>query len=220
MVERRVSGIPLEHILGWAEFCGLRIAVEPGVFVPRRRTELLVRRAAALAPPRAVVVDLCCGSGAVGVALLAVAGADLDLHAADIDPVAVRCACRNVADIGGHVYQGDLFEPLPQTLRGGVDVLVANTPYVPTHEIDLMPTEARIHEFRNSLDGGTDGLEIQRRLVDDAPAWLAPAGHLLIETSKRQVDDLVEIMVRSGMTARVDRSEELGAIVVTGWHPR
>src|SRR5919198_868550 len=71
MVDRRIAGLPLEHVLGWAEFCGLRIAVDPEVFVPRRRTELLVRQAIALARPGAVVVDLCCGSGAVGAALAA-----------------------------------------------------------------------------------------------------------------------------------------------------
>src|SRR5262245_20885961 len=71
MVDRRVAGLPLEHVLGWAEFCGLRIAVDPGVFVPRRRTEFLVRRAVALSGPRAVVVALCCGSGAVAASLAA-----------------------------------------------------------------------------------------------------------------------------------------------------
>src|SRR5262249_19817993 len=71
MVDRRTAGHPLEHVLGWADFCGLRVAVDPGVFVPRRRTEFLVRQAIAIAPPRPVVVDLCCGSGAVGAALAA-----------------------------------------------------------------------------------------------------------------------------------------------------
>jgi release factor glutamine methyltransferase len=131
MVERRVAGHPLEHVLGWAEFCGLRIAVEPGVFVPRRRTEVLVRRAAALAGPRAVVVDLCCGSGGVGAALLATVDV-AELHAVDIDPAAVRCARRNVPATDGRVYEGDLYEPLPPTLMGRVDIMVANAPYVPT----------------------------------------------------------------------------------------
>ena len=85
LVERRAAGEPLEHVLGWAEFCGLRIAVDAGVFVPRRRTEFLVREAAALVPWGAVVVDLCCGSGAVGTALVAVLASRVELHAVDID---------------------------------------------------------------------------------------------------------------------------------------
>ncbi|MGH3329922.1 MAG: methyltransferase, partial [Nocardioidaceae bacterium] len=89
MVDRRAAGLPLEHVLGWAEFCGLRIAVDPSVFVPRRRTELLVREAADLAPPRPVVLDLCCGTGAVGAALVAALD-DVELHAVDVDPAAVR----------------------------------------------------------------------------------------------------------------------------------
>src|SRR6266700_41653 len=130
MVDRRVAGLPLEHVVGWADFCGLRIAVEPGVFVPRRRTEFLVRQAIAVAPPHPVIVDLCCGSGAVGAALAAALD-PAELHAADIDPVAVRCARRNLAP-HGHVYTGDLFEPLPAALRGRVDMLAADVPYVST----------------------------------------------------------------------------------------
>lgn len=137
MVERRVAGLPLEHVLGWAEFGGLRIAVGPGVFVPRRRTEFLVRQAAALAGPGAVVVDLCCGSGALGAALAATLGR-AELHAADVEPAAVRCARRNIGD-AGEVYEGDLFEPLPASLRGRVEILLANVPYVPTDDVELLP---------------------------------------------------------------------------------
>ena len=169
----------LEHVIGWAEFCGLRIAVESGVFVPRRRTEFLVDQAAALAKPGAVVVDLCCGTGAVGAALTA-ALEQIELYAADIDPAAVRCARRNVTAAGGYVYEGDLYEPLPATLRGRVDILVANAPYVPADAIELLPREARIYESLVALDGGADGLDVQRRVATAAPLWLTPGGHLLV----------------------------------------
>ena len=217
MVDQRVAGLPLEQILGWAEFCGLRIVVEPGVFVPRRRTELLVREAAALARPGAVVVDLCCGSGGVGAALAA-AVTGMELYAVDIDPAAVRCARRNVAR-SGRVYEGDLYAPLPSALRGRVDVLAVNAPYVPTDAVALMPPEARDHEARVALDGGPDGLDVQRRVAADAAAWLAPGGHLLIETSERQAARTAEILTRSGLTPRVVRSEELDATVVVGARP-
>jgi release factor glutamine methyltransferase len=216
LVDRRVGGVPLEHLLGWAEFCGLRIAVDPGVFVPRRRTELLVREAAALVGRAgAVVVDLCCGSGAVGAALAAVLDQP-DVYAADIDPAAVACARRNLDPVGGQVFEGDLYEPLPASLRGQVDVLVANTPYVPSDAVRLMPPEARDHEPRVALDGGEDGLDIQRAVAAQATTWLAPGGHLLIETSEGQAAQLAQIFGGNGLAARVAMSDQLQATAVIG----
>ncbi|MBW4718253.1 putative protein N(5)-glutamine methyltransferase [Saccharothrix sp. SC076] len=211
-VARRVAGLPLEQVLGWAEFRGLRIAVEPGVFVPRRRTGFLVERAAPLVRPGAVVVDLCCGSGAVGAALAAEAAAVV--HAADVDPAAVRCARRNLDP--ERVHEGDLFAALPPALAGRVDVLVANAPYVPTDAIGTMPPEARDHEPLVALDGGADGLDVQRRVIAQAPAWLAPGGALLIETSAAQAGSTASAFTAAGFTADVARSAELDATVVIG----
>ncbi|MEU2681255.1 putative protein N(5)-glutamine methyltransferase [Streptomyces sp. NPDC007107] len=218
MLERRVAGLPLEHVLGWAEFCGLRIEVDPGVFVPRRRTEFLVRQAEALAPDRAVVVDLCCGTGALGTAL-ASSLREVELHAADVEPAAVRCARRNVG-ARGTVHEGDLFAPLPPSLRGRVDVLLANVPYVPTEDVGLLPAEARIHEPLVALDGGGDGLDVMRRVVAEATDWLAPGGSLLMETSERQAARAEETVGSGGLTARLVVSEELYATVVIGTRPR
>jgi release factor glutamine methyltransferase len=218
MVEQRISGLPLEHVLGWAEFCGLRIAVDPGVFVPRRRTEFLVQQAVARLRPEAVVVDLCCGSGAVGAALIAEVPS-IELYAADIDPAAVRCARRNLAASGGQVFEGDLFEPLPTRLRGRVDVLVANAPYVPTEAIEMMPAEARIYEAQVALDGGGDGLDVQRRVAAATPLWLEAGGCLLVETSERQAPHTVDIFARNGLIPRVASSDELNATVVIGIKP-
>lgn len=225
LVQRRSSGVPLEHVLGWAAFCGLRIGVDAGVFVPRRRTEFLVRQAALLlrssrplfpttgdAP---VVVDLCCGSGAVGAALAVLAG-PMELHATDVDPAAVGCARRNILPLGGEVHEGDLYHPLPARLRGRVEVLAVNAPYVPSEGIKAMPQEARLHEPRLALDGGADGLDVQRRVAAAAPQWLAPGGHLLIETSLRQGARTAELFRQNGLTARVASSEELDATVVIG----
>ncbi|MDQ1715432.1 MAG: release factor glutamine methyltransferase, partial [Frankiaceae bacterium] len=130
MVTRRVTGLPLEQVIGYAEFHGLRILLEPGVFVPRHRTEFLVQQAIELTGPGDNVVDLCCGAGAIGAALLA-AVEGITLFAADVDPTAVRCARRNLTTPAAHVYEGDLFDALPTSLVGAVDVLVANAPYVP-----------------------------------------------------------------------------------------
>lgn len=215
LVDRRAEGEPLEYVLGWAEFCGLRIRVEPGVFVPRRRTEFLVREALAFTRPGATVVDLCCGSGAVATALAA-AVERIELVAADLDPAAVRCARHNLAATGARVYQGDLYQPLPAALRGRVDVLAANVPYVPTGEIALMPREARLHEPSTAYDGGADGLDVLRRVAAGAPAWLAPGGHLLIETGAHQAAPAAEAFARHGLTPRVASSDELAATVVIG----
>ncbi|KOV61066.1 SAM-dependent methyltransferase [Streptomyces sp. NRRL WC-3618] len=215
MVARRASGLPLEHVLGWAEFGGLRITVETGVFVPRRRTEFLVAEALAQAPDASVVVDLCCGSGAVGAALAAVL-TGVELHAADIDPVAVRCARRNVAPYGGHAHEGDLFDALPADLRGRVGILAANVPYVPTEEVGLLPPEARDHEPLVALDGGGDGLDVLRRVAAGARQWLAPGGCLLVETSERQAPSATEAFEAGGLLTRLAVSEELYANVVIG----
>ncbi|TDD12184.1 HemK family protein methyltransferase [Nonomuraea diastatica] len=256
MVARRVAGVPLEHVLGWAEFCGLRVVVEPGVFVPRPRTEFLVRRAVALACAAGgspVVLDLCCGTGAMGAALIAglggtggdgaegsgageggargggvgrngageggiggdgAQGGRAELHAADLDPVAVRCARRNLP--GAHVYEGDLFEPLPSSLRGRVGLLIVSPPYVPSGSIGLLPSEARLHEPLMALDGGGDGLDVARRVIAEAPQWLAPGGHLLIETSERQAEATAAAVAGAGLRARAERSEELDATAVIG----
>lgn len=217
MARRRCAGEPLELVLGWAAFHGLRITVVPGVFVPRRRTEFLADRAAALARPGSVVVDLCCGSGAVATALAATV-TGLDLHAADIEPPAVRCARLNLQD-AGRVREGDLYAALPDALRGRVDVLVANTPYVPTSEIPLLPPEARDHEPLVTLDGGADGLDVQRRVAAGARSWLAPGGSLLVETSERQAVRAMAVFAGAGLVPRLVRDEELDAHVVIGVRP-
>jgi release factor glutamine methyltransferase len=205
MVGRRVAGHPLEQVLGWAEFAGLRIVVEPGVFVPRRRTELLVREAAAVAPPGARVVDLCCGSGAIGAALL-VTGERIELHAVDIDPAAVRCARRTSRQpAAARSTPVTCTRRCPPRCRGGSDVVVANVPYVPSEAIATLPPEARQHEPPVALDGGPDGLDVLRRVTDRAAHWLAPAGHLLVETSSGQVGRAVEVFEDGGLVARVAR---------------
>ncbi|WP_432051592.1 putative protein N(5)-glutamine methyltransferase [Streptomyces xiamenensis] len=217
MVDRRLAGLPLEQVVGWAAFSGLRIVVEPGVFVPRRRTEFLVRQAVSGGAAAAgdVVVDLCCGSGAVGAAIAA-AVPGVELHAADIDPAAVRCARRNVAAAAGRVYQGDLYAPLPPRLRGTVAVLAANVPYVPSREVGLLPAEARDHEPLVALDGGADGLDVLRRVAAGAGEWLAPGGRLLVETTERQAARAATVFARHGLTARTAADEDGNATVVTG----
>jgi release factor glutamine methyltransferase len=218
MVRQRVDGIPLEHIVGWAEFGGLRVAVEPGVFVPRRRTELLLREALRLASPQPVIVELCCGSAALALAVASTLP-QVELYATEIDAAAVRCARRNLARLPGFavVLEGNLYEPLPKSLAGRVNLLLANAPYVPTGSIGLLPPEARLYEPQEALDGGTDGLDIVRRIVAGARRWLASDGRLLVETSSAQASAIVAELERCEMAGRIVTSDELGATAVIGW---
>ena len=219
MVAARVEGVPLEQVVGWAEFCGLRIAVSPTVFVPRRRTELLVRVALELLgvvrpdDGQGLVVDLGCGSGAIGAALLA-ARPRLDLWAADVDPAALACARRNLPP--DRVLAGDLYDALPDGLCGRVDLVVANAPYVPTAAIATMPPEARDHEALVALDGGPDGLDVQRRVVAEAPRWLRPGGAVLVETGASQAAATVDAMRAAGLLTEIRRERDLDATVAVG----
>ncbi|ANY05920.1 putative protein N(5)-glutamine methyltransferase [Pseudonocardia sp. HH130630-07] len=216
LVRRRVAGEPLEHLLGWAEFDGRRVGVAPGVFVPRRRTEALVHAAVAELGPGAVLVDLCCGCGAVGAAVAR--RVPVELHAADVDPAATACAAVNLRGLGT-VHTGDLFGALPPRLRGRVTVLVANTPYVPAGAIAAMPPEARDHEPRIALDGGADGLDPARRVAAGAAAWLGPSGVLLIETGAAQAPVLAAVFTAHGLDARIGHDDDRDATWVLGRRP-
>ncbi|MGJ0118777.1 putative protein N(5)-glutamine methyltransferase [Williamsia sp. MIQD14] len=212
-LDRRIAGEPLEHIVGWVEFDGLRIRVGPGVFVPRRRTEMLVSVAVAHLAPASVFVEMCCGSAAVTRAVMERTGIRA-VTASDIDPVAVEYASTNAPD--AHIVCGDLFDPLPGDLVGRVDVIVANAPYVPGHAIAFMPRDARDHEPRQALDGGDDGLAIARRIVADAPRWLADGGTLAIETSPAQAPHLAAAFERAGLTAATVTDDDIDGCAVVG----
>ena len=207
LVQRREAGEPLEVILGWVEFAGIRVLIDPGVFVPRQRTAYLVKRALKLAREGDVVLDLCCGAGAIGAAIAA--QKNVEVHAADIDPAAVANARRNLP----RVYQGDLFEALPSDLTGRVNLLVINAPYVPTDAIDLMPREARDFEPLITLDGGSDGVAIHRRIAEAARPWLAPGAHVLIETSREQAVLTSAAFEEQGFSTRV-KTKKYSTVVI------
>jgi len=226
MVARRAGGEPLEYVVGWADFRGIRLAVEDGVFVPRARSGYLVEEAASLLRCRSgpgrcvVVVDLCCGVGAIGAALAAEVP-HVDLHAADIDPRAVACAEQNLRALGlnGLVHHGDLFTALPRRLRHRIDVLVTSPPYVPTADIRLLPPEAREFEPTIALDGGADGLDMVRRIARGARQWLAPHGVLALEVADVQAEPAAAILEQLRYPARAVTSEDYGSTVIIGRRP-
>lgn len=215
LVVRRVDGEPLELVLGWVAFLGRRIAVAPGVFVPRRRTELLARttvdQVASRSPEPVVVVEMCCGVAPVAACLDGVAA---EVHAADVSPAALDCARRNAPAAALHL--GDLFHALPADLLGRVGVLAANAPYVPTDRLASMPPEARDHEPRNALDGGVDGVDLHRRLAAGAGEWLAPGGVLLVETSPSQAPLTTAAMAAAGLRTDVVVDTGIDGYVAVG----
>jgi len=216
LVVRREAGEPLEQLLGWAEFDGLRLQLEPGAFVPRARTLLVAREAVQLArrsAAPATVLDLCCGVGAIG-AVLQRALPELVLVAVDLDEAAVAAARRNLEPGGAVVRQGDLFDAVPAEFRGGFDVIAVNAPYVPTAEIAHMPPEAREHEHRLALDGGADGLALHRRIAAEAGSWLRPGGAVVIECAERQAETSAALFARAGFSSAILVDETIDATAV------
>jgi release factor glutamine methyltransferase len=221
-LHRRATGEPLEYIVGWAEYCGLRVSLCTGVFVPRRRSEFLaecgvraVRTVAAREgrSRRVKALDMCCGSGAIGLALAARSG-NVELLAADDSSIAVGCARQNLVRVGGRVYLGDLFAALPQTDLHSLDLIVASAPYVPTAEVRGLPAEARLYEPMSTLDGGPDGTSVQRRILESAGEWLGSPGLVIIETGGDMADVTARIARDSGFTAEIRRCAELDATVI------
>lgn len=217
LVARRVAGEPLELVLGWVDFLGRRLVVAPGVFVPRRRTGLLARTTLTEVAARGggavdgvVVVEMCCGVGPVAASL----PPSVEVHAADVDRRALGCAAVNAPS--AVLHEGDLYDALPASLRGRVDVLVANAPYVPTARIADMPPEARHHEPREALDGGADGVDLHRRLAAGAPHWLAPGGVIVVETSTSQASLTTTAMQGVGLVTEVVVDDEIGGCVAIG----
>jgi release factor glutamine methyltransferase len=176
LVARRTQGEPIAFLTGSVTFCGIELRVEPGVYVPRRQTEPLARRAAVLLPAAGVGVDLCTGVGAVA-AVLAAAVPTARVLATELDPNAVRAARRN----GVEVFEGSLDDPLPRAFEHRVDVVTAVVPYVPTDALRLLPRDVLAFEPRLALDGGPDGTDLLEEVVRRCPRWLRPGGWLLLE---------------------------------------
>lgn len=216
LVRRRAGGEPLEQVVGWADFCGVRVRLRPGVFVPRVRSELLVAAAAQRIAERGekapTVVDLCCGSGGLGLALR-FRVPEMELWAADSDAAAVACAGDNIG--GDRVFRGDLFDALPESLRGRIDILLANVPYVASRHLPFLPAEARLHEPEAALDGGADGLDVFRAVLARAGEWLAPGGTAFSEVTGEQAQTATGIVAAAGLRAGLRSDEELEATVVT-----
>ena len=213
LVRRRVTGEPLAWITGTTLFCGLRIRVDPGVYVPRPQSEALALRAVARLPAGGAAVDVCTGSGAIAATLMA-RRPGARVVACDVDERAVACAAAN----GVEVHRGDLFEPLPRGLEGRVDVVVGVVPYVPTPELALLQRDTFAFESELSYDGGPDGAGVLRRVIAGAPRFLRPGGALLLELGGDEADALGAGLERAGygdVAVMVDEDGDVRGIEAT-----
>jgi release factor glutamine methyltransferase len=208
MLDRRLTGEPLAWITGTTLFCGLTVAVEPGVYVPRWQSESLARMAADLLPHDGLAVDLCAGSGAIAM-VLQITKPRARVIATDLDPLAVRCARRN----GVEVLEGDLDGPLPATIASKVDVMVGVLPYVPTDALGLLPHDVLEFEPVGALDGGKGGLGVVSRAVERSLRWIREGGWLLFETGSDQIRPAFDLFVKSGY-------EDIGVIEDGDGDPR
>jgi release factor glutamine methyltransferase len=211
IVAARSRGVPLEQALGVARFAGVEVAVDPGVFVPRRRAEVLVAVAAEAAPAARVVVDLGCGSGAIAAALTRRLP-HAAVHASDLDRAAVATAARNGAAFGFAVHHGSWWEALPGGLLGRVDLAVAYLPHVPTPLLATIPRDFRDHEPERTVDGGFDGLDPFRAVLAGAPRWLAENGVLVTLVAAEQVPEA--LAAAAGWQTEVRGDEDDDAVLV------
>ncbi len=194
LVARRAEGMPLQYVTGEMPFRHLVVHVEPGVFIPRPETEVLVdvvlEHIADIAEP--LVLDLCTGSGCVAVSI-ASEHPGARVWAVDLSEQAVATTLRNAgnANVAERVQSlhGDLFDPLPQELTGTVDFVVSNPPYIPSADLPDLPAEILGFEPVLALDGGADGLDTFRRIAGEAGRWLAPNGGLAVELDSGCVSD-------------------------------
>ncbi len=193
LVSRRTGGEPIEWLTGAVTFCGVRLLVAPGVYVPRQQTEPLARRASTLLPPAGVAADLCTGAGAIA-AVLAAAVPTARVLGTELDRNAAQCARRN----GVEVLEGFLDDPLPRELEGRIDVLTAVVPYVPTGSLRLLPRDVQAFEPRLALDGGPDGTDLLVEVVRRSARWLGPGGWLLLELGGDQADPMGQLLHESG----------------------
>jgi release factor glutamine methyltransferase len=211
LVERRRNREPLQYIMGTAAFRYLELAVGPGAFVPRPETELVagwgVEAARELAAP--VVVDLCAGPGPIALAVAQEVPA-ATVHAVENSPAALAWLRRNAAELapGVRVVAGDVTDPgLLPDLRGGVDVLLSNPPYVP----DGTPVPAEVERFdpAAAVFGGPDGLTVVRSVVERAGALLRTGGGLAIEHDEAHAAVVPELLWADGRFDRIDRHDDL-----------
>lgn len=227
LLEARARRVPLQHLLGDVEFHSAQIDVEPGVFIPRPETELLVEAVleeldARLgeAVPSGTIVDLGTGTGAIPIALLLSLPEQWTAAGIDRSDRAIALASRNARRNGVQnrlaLEAADFRDPPSARLRVPADVLVSNPPYIPTGDIPGLMPEVRDHDPREALDGGPDGLDAFRVLAGTLSSWLKPGGLLALEIGAEQADSCMELFGPHLSTARIARDLAGKPRILTG----
>ncbi|HEY7874260.1 MAG TPA: HemK/PrmC family methyltransferase [Actinomycetota bacterium] len=220
MVTRRAAGEPFPFLVGSIEFYGLELKVKPGPFVPRPSSELTVEWAVKRLRRRRdpVAVDVCTGAGPIALGI-AHEVESAQVWGLDIDRSGLAQARSNAKRLGidnVRFAAGDLYDALPRSLSGGVDVITGHVPYVPVDELDDLPTEVRGFEPVHTLtDHSGDGLDLMRRAVGEAPEWLKPGGWLLLELSEDIADDIESMCVDAGFedVGTISDDDKLSVVV-------
>ncbi len=193
---RRTAGEPIEWIVGRVRFCGIELAITPGVYVPRWQSESLAQRSAMLLPDRGRAIDLGTGCGAIA-RVIAERHPAASVIGTEVDPLAATCARENGVDVAF----GPLFSALRDDLRGTIDLVVGVLPYVPESKADLLPRDVVAFEPPGAIFGGPDGLAIVRQAVGESAEWLRRGGTLLLEVGSDQADALAFDLEAAGFAA-------------------
>jgi release factor glutamine methyltransferase len=201
-IERRTTGEPVPYIRGFEDFSGLKLAVKPGVFIPRDTTQFLASQAESRLRGRKkpVAVDLATGVGAVALAM-ADAVPSAAVYGTDISPLAVRLARANARAnrlSNARFSVGSMFDALPRSLHGSIDVIASHPPYVATHELDDLPAEIGFEPTGTITDLSADGLDLVRVLIDEGRDWLKRDGWMCIEIAPDLARTIRTLLLRAG----------------------
>lgn len=194
-IEQRSRHIPLQHILGYQEFMGLRFKVSPAVLIPRQDTETLVEEAMRFLHDGMHILDVCTGSGCILLSLLKYSNDCVGIGC-DLSADALKVAVENAAMLGieADFVESDLFE----RISGKFELIVSNPPYIKSGVIPELMEEVRKHDPMMALDGGEDGLFFYRRIVAEAGRYLYPGGMLFLEIGYDQADEVSGLMQEAG----------------------
>ncbi|HHT50338.1 MAG TPA: peptide chain release factor N(5)-glutamine methyltransferase, partial [Eubacteriaceae bacterium] len=217
-INLRAQGMPVQYITGNQEFMGLDFHVTPDVLIPRPDTEILVEEAiqeASLMDKPLIIVEIGTGSGAIALSLAHYIK-DAQVHTIDISPKAIAIAKKNAKKLSLEekviFHQGDLLSPIKGILDGKVDILVSNPPYIPSKDILSLQREVQFHEPSLALDGGIEGLDFYKRIIDEVLDFLSHQARLIFEIGHDQGDRVSGMIREMGIFSDIRIIKDLASL--------